>query len=178
MMTLLPGSTPEGEVMTAEKICSLGADEARIYPTVILKGTKKKKMADEGKYNIPTVEESVKRGCDVLEVFVKNNVNVIRIGLCSSDLGEDDISKNTFQPAIGEMIESELFLRKADEIISKTSGTEGKNLRLECPLKCTSKVVGQRRKNTMQLKSKYGFNEVKIVEKDDLFGYNIKCIFI
>ena len=178
MMTLLPGATPESEVMTAEKICSFGADGARIYPAVVLKGTKLERMAKEGLYVPADTEESVRRGCDVLEVVVKNGVSVIRIGLCSSDITPDDAWGGTFSPAIGEMIESELFRRNIARSLDGVSETEGRTLKVFCPEKCLSKAVGQRRKNVLSLKSEYGFKDVKIVESGALFGYNIKCVII
>ena len=39
MMTGLPGDTKEKAVKTAEKICSIGPDGVRIYPTVIIRDT-------------------------------------------------------------------------------------------------------------------------------------------
>ena len=47
MMVGLPSSTAEDERATAEEICRLGADGARIYPTVVLNSTALHKMAKD-----------------------------------------------------------------------------------------------------------------------------------
>ena len=52
MMTGLPGADAQSELQTARAICRLGADGARIYPTVVFRGTELCDMAQsEGHYD-------------------------------------------------------------------------------------------------------------------------------
>jgi len=176
MMIGLPNSTREKEIMTATKICDLGADAARIYPTVVLKNTQLSKMTTDGTFNPIEVDEIVSRGCDVLEIFDNYHVEVIRIGLCSSDICEDEVVRNTFHPAIGELIISEMFLRKIEKEIENRMGDRRK-ITIYCPAGCTSKVVGQNKKNKLFLEAKYGFIKTKIIENNTLLDYNIRCEF-
>ena len=80
MMTGLPYSTPESEIMTAERICGLSADGARIYPTMVFHGTELEKMTLDGRYIPPVPDDAVSRTAGVLGVFVSHGVPVIRIG--------------------------------------------------------------------------------------------------
>ena len=53
MMTGLPKSTPESEIMTARRICDMGADGARIYPTMVFYKTELESMMIGGEYTPP-----------------------------------------------------------------------------------------------------------------------------
>ncbi|MCQ2770277.1 MAG: radical SAM protein, partial [Clostridia bacterium] len=90
MMTGLPGSSIDDEIYTAKSICEVGADGARIYPTVVFIDTELCDMAKSGSYNMPTEEDLINRTVAALKVFIDNNVNVIRIGLQSSEAVLDD----------------------------------------------------------------------------------------
>ena len=85
MMVGLPESTAESEIKTAMDICSMGADAARIYPTVVFRKTELCRMAEMGEYTPLSDEEAVQRTKNVLSVFDKNNIPCIRIGLCASE---------------------------------------------------------------------------------------------
>ena len=71
MMTGLPGASKEDETETARKIVSLGACAARIYPTVVFKGTRLSEMAESGEYRLLSRGETVDRCEAVFRVFVK-----------------------------------------------------------------------------------------------------------
>ena len=86
MMTGLPSSTLEAELYTAKRICEMGATGARIYPTVVFKGTELHSMMERGEYESRELERVVDEGAAVLAVFIENGVSVIRVGLQSSEL--------------------------------------------------------------------------------------------
>ena len=62
-----------------------------------------------------------------------------------------------------------------DELISALSPDERikKHLIFYVPRGCTSKAVGQRRKNILRLCDKYSICKIKILEKNSIIGYNI-----
>ena len=61
MMTGLPSATEEDEIKTAEAIVNMGASAARIYPTVVFKGTELARMAERGEYTPLSREEAIER---------------------------------------------------------------------------------------------------------------------
>ena len=65
MMTGLPFDTHNKDIYTAEKFIELGAKETRIYPTIVLKGTKLEKMYYENEYKPQTLEEAVETASEV-----------------------------------------------------------------------------------------------------------------
>ena len=175
MMLGLPLSEREDELETARFIASV-ADAARIYPTVVFHDTELCSMAREGDYIPLTLDEAVSRGADVLDVFLERGVKVIRIGLCAS---ENLASDTTYyagpnHPAIGELIENELYFKKICLLLDGQKKREKTKLTVYVAAGATSKAVGQSKKNTERLISKYGFSSVKISESVALSGYDIE----
>lgn len=175
MMTGLPRSTRETEIMTAEKICALGADGARIYPTMVFHNTELEAMMKTGGYVPPELDDAVSRSADVLGVFVKNNVPVIRIGLHSGEslYTEDGISAGAYHAAMGELVEGELYFKKEDELLSKMPETEGKHIVFAVNPSEISKAIGQKRHNAVRLAEKYKLKSVKAIPDTKLEKYDV-----
>lgn len=179
MMVGLPGSNMENEKNTAEKICKMGADGTRVYPTVVFYDTELCEMARNGDY-IPLDEHNaIIRTKEVLKIFDKYRVPCIRVGLCASEnLSSDEaVYGGANQSAIGEMAIGEIFFEKMDEQLSKLSTDEmadlKKNAIVYVPSGCQSKAIGQKKKNVIRLCTKYSLSSLKILEKNSLIGYNI-----
>ncbi len=177
MMIGLPGATVESEKATAKAICEMGANGARVYPTVVFYETELCEMSKRGEYTPMDLEGAVYRTKEVLKVFEKYQVPCIRVGLCASEnlSSEESVFGGANHSAIGELAIGEIFYEKMDEALSELKK------RSELPLKpifyvpkgCTSKAVGQKRKNIERLCRKYSIYDVKILEKNSIIGYNI-----
>jgi histone acetyltransferase (RNA polymerase elongator complex component) len=85
MMIGLPASNIEREIATARDICAMGADGARVYPTVVFADTELSDMSASGEYEPLIEEDAVRRTAAVLEVFDTMRVPVIRVGLHSGE---------------------------------------------------------------------------------------------
>ena len=175
MMTGLPGATPESERMTAESICRMGASAARIYPAVVLRGTEMERMAADGRYVPLTVGEAVSRSADLLEIFDRHGVKVLRVGLCASDgLSEGDAVGGAYHPALGEMARGEVFRRRIDARLAEMGAGGGSGtVVVSVPRGAASAATGQKRANAAALKSKFNIKTLKIIENPQLIGYNI-----
>lgn len=172
MMIGLPGSSGESEKKTAEFICAMGAEEARVYPTVVFPNTELCRMYERGEY-LPLDEESAaERTADVLEIFDKHGVKVIRVGLCESE-GLRRAVAGPSAPDMGERAMSRVFLRRAIDAFDGI-GAHGGNAVIEVGVGQTSKMCGHRKENTRKIKEKFIFNTLKVIEKTDIMGYNIK----
>ncbi len=175
MMTGLPGADAASEVMTARAICRLGADGARIYPTVVFRGTELCGMAESGQYSIAPQDEIVRRTSDVLRVFVESGVPVIRVGLCASESLTDDtqVLGGANHAAIGEIVMSELYADIICDCI-RASGLFGGYLTLTVAPGEVSKAVGQNKKNIAKFRQLFSFCDVKFVEDGTLNAYQVK----
>lgn len=174
MMIGLPLSTPESEIMTASEICRVGAVGARVYPTVVFRGTELADMTLCGSYTPITNEQAVMRTKSVLDIFDRSGVDVIRVGLCASEnlSDADEVVGGANHSAIGELAIGELYFDRICEEIEK-SGFCGGELKIFVSRGSVSKAVGQKRINKSRICEKYRFRCVKVLEKSEIIGYNI-----
>ncbi|MBR5322269.1 MAG: radical SAM protein [Clostridia bacterium] len=173
MMIGLPGSTLEKEINTAEIIANL-CDGARVYPTVVLRETELCDMAKRGEYTPLRLDDTIERTGEVLLVFDKAKKPVIRIGLQSGDelYDPDVVYGGDYHPAIGELAENYVYYKRICEELNGKQ-TEGKDIIVYCSAGCVSKVIGQKKTNKINLTKNYNIKSLKIVEKNDIKGYNI-----
>ena len=156
MMVGLYGSTPELDIYTAKRLISLKPEEARIYPTVILKNTVLGSLFESGEYSPYQMEEAVSLCADLLTMFESAGVSVIKLGLHSSREVERDMLGGLYHPAFRELCESLIYRRKMEALI----GGENR-VSFKVPAKSLSKALGQKRSNIEYFRSK-GV-EVKVI---------------
>ena len=173
MMTGLPAATGESEVMTAERICALGADGARIYPTVVLKDTALYEMLLDGRYCPPSEEEAITRAADALEVFLRHGVPVLRIGLQASEGMTKEHAVAGYHPAMGELVEGEIYYRCMAEALSALPETEGREVTFSIPCGSLSRAIGQKGRNRRRLCERFGLAGVKFEEGDGITEYHV-----
>ncbi len=174
MMIGLPGSNIDSEIKTAEFIVRMGAVGARIYPTVVFNDTELCNMSMSGEYAPISLDDAVKRSANVLKIFRDNNLEVIRIGLCSSE-NLTDKSKyyaGPNHPAIGEMVEAEVYFDIIIDLLQKNN-LKCPRLLIKIPKGEMSKVVGHKKHNKERLIRDYGFKNIKFKEDESLSEYQI-----
>ncbi len=80
-MVGLPESTALDEVTTAKNLIKLKPKIVRIYPVLVIKGTKLEEEYRNNEYIPLTVNQAVERCKEIVTLFNKKNIRVIRIGL-------------------------------------------------------------------------------------------------
>ena len=141
MMTGLPGDSPQKSLNTAKRFKELGAEETRIYPTVVLKGTYLEKMFLEGEYKPQSIEEAVEVSALLYRYFRNNSIEILRIGLPEgNDLRENYVA-GAYHPSLGEMVISRDIRNKIEETVS------GNEISLIVNPRFLSKVNGNKRSN-------------------------------
>ena len=148
MMTGLPGDTYEKSISTAKKIAALHPDFVRIYPTLVIRDTYLEKMYLSGEYKPFSVEETVLLLAGIKEIFDKNGINIIRMGLQTTEEISPGASvvAGPFHPAIGELVCGKYYL---DKITDKCDS--GKRYDVYCAPGEISKVIGHKKCNTEAL---------------------------
>ncbi len=144
MMVGLPDATEENERKTAEDICLMGADGARIYPAVVFEDTALADMTRIGEYLPLTRESSVRRAANALRVFIEHEVPVIRIGLQSGEAleREEGVVAGGYHPAVGELAYAYYFKTLIESELEKHE-TAGKTAVLCAHPSDVSKIIGQ-----------------------------------
>ena len=164
MMVGLPSSTAETERRTALDICHMGADGARIYPTVVFEETALADMTRNGSYPPLTEETSVLRAANALSVFIENNVPVIRLGLQSGEALEhsEGVVAGGYHPAVGELAYAKCFRDMLEAALLQMQ-TEGKDAVVYAHASDVSKVIGQRGANRNYLIHRFLLKSFRVV---------------
>ncbi len=180
MMIGLPGSDAEKERATAVRLCELAVDAARIYPTVVFRKTELCEMAERGEYLPLTLDDAINRTKIALDVCDRHGIPCIRIGLCASEnlSSPEEVYGGANHSALGELAMGELFYDRICEALDQKGQTEGKNVLLSVPAGAVSKVIGQKGRNRERICKKYLLNSLKVLEKNEILGYNIMIDFI
>ena len=173
MMTGLPGSDLEKDKFTARRICEMGARGARIYPTVVFRGTELESMMERGEYASREMEKVIAEGAELLPIFAQYGVKIIRIGLQASELLTDgEETASPYHEATGELIWARTYRNAAEELLSGRD-TEGKNAVITVPRGATSKMIGQNKENVKYLKEKYSLFGIKVKENPGAEGFSV-----
>ena len=110
LMIGLPGDSLEKCIYSAEETVKIRPDVARLYPTVIMEDTELCAMYERGEYAPLSMNEAVSRTKAMYEILDGVGINIIRVGLKSSDIITDgnSISSRTFHPAFRQLVEGEI----------------------------------------------------------------------
>lgn len=165
MMTGLFGDCDEHSVYTAKEIIKLCPDTVRIYPTIVLKNTDLAALYDDKKYKPQTIDDAVELCTELLEMFNKANIKVIRLGLHAIE--ENSYIAGPWHPAFSELCYSNIFLKNAIKSL-----TEKGRYTLYVNPSNISKMTGQKKHNILTLKN-IGFDCV-VKGDSSLIDYEIK----
>lgn len=145
MMLGLVGDTREKMIKTAVDIISLKPDCVRIYPTLVIEDTPLFDMMKSKKYTPLTLCEATDILSVLLEKFYDNNINVIRVGLQTTDEVNENTVTGPYHPAIREMAETLLFRRKIEKYLCENEGA--KDITIFANSKNISAVSGTNKAN-------------------------------
>ena len=161
MMTGLPGSSPERDVETARRIIDLAPDGARIYPTVIVRGTALEELWRAGTYDAHTVSDAVAVCADILPLFEAAGIPVIRLGLNpTAELSDGGAVAGAYHPALGELVRSEVLRRRAAALLEGVPA--GSRVTLHVAPERVSAMTGQRRANLAALKAQFALAALRV----------------
>ena len=145
MMTGLYGSSYEKDIETAEKICLIKPDTVRIYPTVILKNTELDRLYQSGKYITHDIEYMINLCSEIMHMFNKSSIKIIKCGLHAAGTVESDMTGGYYHPAFRELCESRIFRNEFEKALSSYDEkafiiyVSGRNI---------SRAAGHKRSNT------------------------------
>ena len=169
MMTGLYGSKDSDSLETAEKIIDLAPATVRIYPTVVLKGTRLYELMKSGEFIPKGVDETVDLCARLIEMFENAGIKVIRVGLHSGGGVEEGFAGGAYHPALRELCEGRLYYNRASLLLKKYDG--GRYILCVNP-KEISKMTGQKKENLIRLREK-GF-ECTVKGIDGLSKYEVE----
>ena len=170
MMVGLPESTTVDEINTAKQLIKLKPKMVRIYPVLVIKNTKLEKDYNDGKYKPLTVTQAVEVCKELVKLFVKKHIEVIRIGLQPTDTitnpdnDKSEVVAGPFHPAFRQLVESGMWYDVIVEKIKKLN-TKVKEVVVTVNPADVNNVIGQRKDNINNLRDVYDVN--LIVKADE-----------
>ena len=160
MMVGLPESTRKDEISTAKELIKLKPKIVRIYPVLVVKGTKLEKEYKDGKYEPLSVVQAVEICKELVRMFADKKIEIIRVGLQNTDEISDpkneksEVVAGPYHPAFRQLVESSLW---CDSIVDKIKKLNVKVKEVEVTINPidVNNVVGHKKENIKKLKDTY-----------------------
>ncbi len=168
MMTGLYGSEDSDSIATAEKIIAMHPDTVRIYPTVVIKGTKLHELMISGAFAPKGIEETVDLCARLIPMFEDAGIKIIRVGLHSGGDVESEYAGGAYHPALRELCEGRIYYNIA---LGKLREYDCGKYTLAVNKKEISKMTGQKKQNLIRLQS-LGY-ECFVEGRDNIAKYEI-----
>lgn len=169
MMIGLPESTRNDEINTAKALIKLKPKIVRIYPVLVIKGTKLERDYNEGNYEPLPLVQAVETSKQLIRMFKDKNIEVIRVGLQNTEEISDPENKQSevvagpFHPAFRQLVETSMWY---DAIVEKIKKLNVKVKEVEVTVNPidANNVIGHKKENLLKLKDTY---EVDLIVKQD-----------
>ena len=160
MMVGLPESTKQDEINTAKELIKLKPKIVRVYPVLVIKDTPLAIEYENKEYTPLTVTQAVERCKEIVELFNKHKINVIRIGLQNTEEISDP-SKETSQvvagpyhPAFRQLVESSMWYDSLLNEIKKIN-TKVIKVKIIANPENINNIIGHKKENVLKLKEVY-----------------------
>lgn len=124
MMTGLYKSSPDDDRYTADEIIALAPQTVRIYPVVILGGTKLADLYQSGVYKTVPFEEEAELCAELMQKFESVGIRVIRMGLHASESVGSEAVGGYYHPAFREVCTGILFRRAMEKQLTEKGSYE------------------------------------------------------
>lgn len=172
-------STPDDDFESMLDILEIHPDTLRIYPVVILKGTKLAELYEAGIYKPYSFEEVVELAVTALLWCENGGIRVLKCGLHASEFVEKDMVGGFYHPAFKEICESEIYreemgktISAIEEILRCRKLKRKREFEFAVAPSCISKALGHKKSNYEYFR-RYDI-EIKIVGDENVPKYEVK----
>ncbi|NLM50226.1 MAG: radical SAM protein, partial [Clostridiaceae bacterium] len=161
MMTGLPKSSDESDIYTAREFIKLKPHFVRIYPALVLQGTKLHEMYLKKEYAPQEIDKAVSLCAKLFELFYNADIPVIRMGLLGEDGKIPGFVAGPYHPSFGELVKQEFVLNK---LFSYIKQHKPKTLEARVNERYLSILLGYKKKNQRILKDTFGIDLKYIID--------------
>lgn len=165
----LPESTHLDEINTTKKLVKLKPKMVKLYPILVMKNTKIEKDYINKKYKALTEIQAIETCKEMVKLFAKKNIEVIRIGIQSTDINlkpeefKKQLVDGPFNDNFRQLVESGIWYDVVVEKIKKLNA-KVKEVVIEVNPIDVENVVGQNKNNIKILKDTY---DVDLIVKSE-----------
>lgn len=162
LMAGLPGDSRAFCRQTAEQAAALEPDAVRIYPVCVLRGSPLAEMPD---YQPLSIDQAAEWCADMLEVFQRQRIPVIRLGLNPTEQLAQSILAGPYHPALGQIVWSRLVRRQAEALLQACPSDA--HVLLQCPKGQLSTLRGQKNSNMAWLRQRFPQMQIETAENPE-----------
>ncbi len=163
IMPGLPGEDKESFINTVENVCKMKPDTARIYPTVVVKGTRLESMYQSGIFHPLTLDAAVRMALYAYIRLKAAGARILRTGVPLQGL---NVAAGPAHPSFGFLIRSlafKLMVQKALERVNDGAPSGSKTG--DAAMVCVNphdlqELIGYRRENITTLRFGYTLDDL------------------
>lgn len=165
LMVGLPQDNAEGAMETAVRIASLKPDFVRIYPTVVLNGSKLAERFNTGRYHPMQLAECVSLVKRIFLLFKTHCIPVARMGLQASDglTPSGALLAGPYHPAFGHLVHSEIVFDAMAKTLDRMAHCPDPLVITAHP-SMVSRVQGLEKQNIDKLKQAFNLKTIPLVQ--------------
>jgi histone acetyltransferase (RNA polymerase elongator complex component) len=169
LMVGLPGDSRARSLASGEAIARLGPDFVRIYPTLVLRGSRLALTYRRGRYAPWSLARAVATVKDLYLLFQAHGIPVIRMGLQAAAELEDGraVLAGPYHPAFGHLVLSEIFLDRASACLARAFAA-GEAVRLRVHPRSAARLRGHKNRNLQTLRRRFGLGGIQVLSDDRL----------
>lgn len=153
LMPGLPSEDLASFVTTVKRSAALKPHAARIYPTVVMAGTRLEGLYRTGAYTPLTLGQAVRMTLYAVAVLERQGCTILRMGL--PDPGAQNVVAGPYHPSLGFLVRSEAYRLMAGLALSRHGG----GARLVVNPRSLCELLGPGRANARELTFAYGCDD-------------------
>ena len=160
VMVGLPESTKLDEIRCAKDIIKLKPKMVRIYPVLVIKGTKLEKEYENNEYQPLTVGQAVERCKEMVYLFNKKIIEIIRIGLQNTEEISDpnneksEVVAGPYHPAFGQLVDDSIWYDSIVDKIKKIN-VKVKEVEIKVNFADLNNAIGHKKENIKKIREIY-----------------------
>lgn len=153
IMIGLPGDTRETSMKTASDSAAMRPDDVRLYPVLVIEGTRLAEDYHAGRYSPLPLDDAVRIAADIIPLYEQAGAKIIRAGLHPSEelTSDGKLLAGPYHPSFKELVMTELWRREFESL----PGDRLKHLKLTVPSHEINAAAGYRGQNKKLLIGKY-----------------------
>lgn len=169
LMVGLPGDDETVSLASARAVARLEPDFVRIYPTLVLRGSRLAAAYRRGRYTPWPLGRCVTAVKRLYNLFQARGIPVIRMGLQASTDLEDGhaVLAGPYHPAFGHLVFSEIFLDRATQGLLQAP-VDAKAVRLRVHPRSVARMRGQKNRNIEILQRRFDLRQIQVLVDDRL----------
>lgn len=163
LMVGLPGETTSSAVRGVRRLAGLKPDFARLYPTIVIRGSGLDSLYARERYRPLSLARAVVLTARLTAILAQNGIRVVRTGLQPSADLEASLVAGPYHPAFGELVKSRIFF---NEVRRQLSRYRGRACRLWVAERDRSLFNGQKKCSLLRLEGLRLMEQTTVIYAD------------